>query len=45
MFQEERTISKSLRKYPSNIPEKYEIKELQTTAILDTAHLLWKVLM
>jgi len=36
------TISKSPRKYPSNIPGKHEIKELQKTAILDTAHTLQK---
>jgi len=39
------TISKSLRQYLSNIPGKQEIKELQKTAILGTAHLLWEVLM
>jgi hypothetical protein len=39
------TISKSLRQYLSNIPGKQEIKELQKTAILRTAHLLWRVLM
>jgi hypothetical protein len=39
------TISKSLRQYPINIPGKHEIKELQKTAILGTAHLLRKVLM
>jgi len=39
------TISKSFRKYVSNIPGKYEVKELQTTAILDNAHILRKVLM
>jgi hypothetical protein len=33
-----RTISKSLRQYLSNIPGKHEIKELQKTAILGTAH-------
>jgi len=38
------TISKSFRKYVSNIPEKHEVKELQKTAILDTAHILRKVL-
>jgi hypothetical protein len=38
-------ISKSFRKYPSNIPGKHEIKELQETAILGTAHILRKVLM
>jgi hypothetical protein len=32
------TISKSQRQYLSNIPGKHEIKELQKTAILDTAH-------
>jgi hypothetical protein len=39
------TISKSLRKYVSNIPGNHEVKELQKTAILGTAHILWKVLM
>ena len=39
------TISKSFRKYMSNIPGKHEVKELQKTAILGTAHILWKVLM
>ena len=39
------TISKSFRKYVSNITGKYEIKELQKTAILGTAHILRKVLM
>ena len=38
-------ISKSLRKYVSNIPEKHEVKELQKTAALGTAHTLRKVLM
>jgi hypothetical protein len=38
------TISKSLRKYVSNIPGQHEVKELQKTAILGTAHLLQKVL-
>ena len=32
------TISKSFRKYVSNIPGKYEVKELEKTAILGTAH-------
>jgi hypothetical protein len=36
------TISKSFRKYLSNIPGKHEIKELQKTAILGTAHALRK---
>jgi hypothetical protein len=39
------TISKSFRKYLRNIPEEHEIKELEKTAILGTAHILWKVLM
>ena len=39
------TISKSFRKYVSNIPGKHELKELQKTAILGTAHILRKVLM
>ena len=38
-------ISKSFRKYVSNIPGKHEVKELQKTAILSTAHILRKVLM
>ena len=39
------TISKSLRKYVSNLPGKHEVKELQKTAILGTAHTLRKALM
>ena len=39
------TISKLFRKYVSNIPGKHEVKELQKTAILGTAHILRKVLM
>jgi hypothetical protein len=39
------TISKSFRKYLSDKTGKREIKELQKTAILGTAHILWKVLM
>jgi len=39
------TISKSFRKCVSNIPGKHEVKELQKTAILGTAHILRKVLM
>jgi GTP cyclohydrolase I len=38
------TISKSFRKYVSNIPGNHEVKELQKTAILDTAHILRKML-
>jgi len=39
------TVSKSFRKYVSNIPGKHEVKELQKTVILGTAHILRKVLM
>jgi hypothetical protein len=41
------TISKSFRKYVyvSTIPGNHEVKELQKTAILGTAHILRKVLM
>ena len=39
------TISKPFRKYVSNIPGNHEVKELQKTAILGTAHILRKVLM
>jgi hypothetical protein len=39
------TISKSFIKYLSNVPRKHEIKELQKTVILGTAHILRKVLM
>jgi hypothetical protein len=38
------TISKSFRKYASRIPENHEVRELQKTAILGTAHILRKVL-
>jgi len=38
------TISKFYRKYASNIPGKHEVKELQKTAILGTAHILREVL-
>ena len=31
-------IIKSFRKYVSSIPGKHEVKELQKTVILDTAH-------
>jgi hypothetical protein len=37
-------ISKCFRKYLSSIPGKHDIKELQKTAILGTAHILRKVL-
>jgi hypothetical protein len=39
------TISKSSKKYVSNIPGNHEARELQKTAILGTAHILRKVLM
>jgi len=39
------TISKSFRKYVSNIPGKHEVKELQKKAILGIAHILRKALM
>jgi len=39
------TISKSLRQYLSNTTGKHEIKELQKTATLGTAHKLREVLM
>jgi hypothetical protein len=38
------TISRSFRKYVSNIPGNHEVKESQKTAILGTAHILRKVL-
>ena len=38
-------ISKSFRKYASNIPGKHEVKELQKTAIVGTAHILREVVM
>jgi hypothetical protein len=39
------TISNSYRKYVSTIPGNHEVRELQKTAILGTAHILRKVLM
>jgi hypothetical protein len=39
------TISKSVRKYLSSELGKHDIKELQKTAILGTAHTLREVLM
>jgi hypothetical protein len=39
------TSSKSFRKYVSTIPGNHYVEELQKTAILDTAHILRKVLM
>jgi hypothetical protein len=38
------TISKSFRKYVSNIPGKRDVGELKKTAILGTAHILREVL-
>jgi hypothetical protein len=38
------TISKSFRKYVGNISENHDVRELQKTAILGTAHILRKVL-
>jgi len=37
-------ISKSFRKYMSNIAGNHEVKELQKTYILGTAHILREVL-
>jgi hypothetical protein len=39
------TISKSFRKYVSTVPGNHDVRELQKTAILGTAHRLRKVLM
>ena len=38
------TISKSFRKYVRDLPGNHDVKELQKTAILGTAHILRKVL-
>jgi hypothetical protein len=38
------TISKSFRKYVSNIPRNHQVKELQKRTILGTAQILRKVL-
>ena len=40
-----RTISKSFRKYVSNITGNHEVKEQQKIAMLGTEHILRKVLM
>ena len=37
-------VSKSFRKHVSNIPGHHDVKELQKTTILSTAHILRKVL-
>jgi len=39
------TISKLFRKYMIIIPGNHEVKELQKTAILGTAHIIRKVLL
>jgi hypothetical protein len=39
------TISKLFRKYVRTIPGNHDVRELQKTAILGTAHILRKVLM
>jgi hypothetical protein len=39
------TISKSFTKYLTSMPGKHDIKELQKTAVLGTAHTLREVLM
>jgi hypothetical protein len=39
------TISKSLKKYLSHMPGKHEIKELQKSPLLGTAHIPREVLM
>jgi len=38
------TISKSFRKYVRDVPGNHDVKELQETAILDTAHVIRKML-
>jgi hypothetical protein len=38
------TISKSFRKYVSHAPGNHDVRELQTTVILGTAHIIRKVL-
>jgi hypothetical protein len=38
------TISKSFRKYVSNIPGNHDVKELQKIAVLGIAHILRKAL-
>jgi len=38
------SISKSFRKYVSDIPGNHDVKEIQKAAILGTAHILRKVL-
>jgi len=38
-------IGATFGKYVSNLPGKHEVKELQKTAILGTAHIIRKILM
>jgi hypothetical protein len=38
------TISKSFREYVSNVPGNHDVRELQKTNVLGTAHILRKVL-
>jgi hypothetical protein len=38
------TVSKSFRKYVISIPGNHEVRDLQKTTILGTAHILRKVL-
>jgi len=38
------SVSESFTKYLSSMPGKQDIKELQKTAILRTAHAIWKVM-
>jgi hypothetical protein len=35
------SVSESFRKNLSNIPDKHDVKELEKTAILGTAHTVW----
>jgi hypothetical protein len=44
IFRATGSISKSFRKYASKKPGNHEVRELQKTAILGTAHILRKVL-
>ena len=39
------TVSKSFRKYLSNILGKHKMKEIQKTSILGTENMFWKALM
>jgi hypothetical protein len=38
------TISKPFKEYRINVPRKHDIKELQKTVIMGTAHILQQVL-